>query len=93
MAFARQLVHHHLPVPAGEHQTFGSEDPQMVRNEILGAFGDPGQVTDAELPSLPQSGGERQSSRIGQRTGTSCAALCELEMESSSTKTLRQWEI
>jgi hypothetical protein len=71
----------------------GPEDPQMVRNEILGAFGNPCQVADAELPRRPQSGGERQSSRIGQRTGTSCAALCDLEIESFSAKTLRQWEI
>ncbi len=65
----------------------------MVRNEILGAFGDPCQITDAELARCPQSGGERQPSRISQRTSTSCAALSGLGIESFSTKTLRQWEI
>jgi hypothetical protein len=38
-----------------------------MRDEVLGALGDPGQLAPAELPTLAQSDRQRESCRVRER--------------------------
>jgi hypothetical protein len=44
-------------------------------DEVLRTFGDPGEVTDAELFRLGEGGREHEPGRIGQRAGLAGSAL------------------
>ena len=47
-----------------------------MRDEILRALRDPGEVADAELFSLTERRSEHEPGRVGERSGLACGALC-----------------
>jgi hypothetical protein len=65
----------------------------MMRDEILGAFENPGEVADAELPAVSQRGGERQASRIGEGFGLSGQVRSTVRVETPFAESLRPREI
>ena len=63
-----QRVERHLPVAAIVDESGSSQRAQMMRNQVLRTFHDPGEIADAELAAVAECQRDRQSSRVGERT-------------------------
>ena len=67
----------------------GTQDAQVMRDEVLGTLGDPSQVAHAELAALAQSGRQHEPGGIRKRPGSPSGPRSNLDAESRSTYCLR----
>ena len=65
----------------------------MVRDEILRAFRDPGEVADAELLGLAEGSGEHESRWVGERAGLAGGALSIARRKPMQTQLLGYPEV
>jgi hypothetical protein len=65
----------------------------MVRDEVLRACGDPGEVAHAQLAPLAQDGGQRKTGRIRERPRPPRRPLSDRVGQSSSSQRLRLREV
>jgi hypothetical protein len=49
----------HLAVAARGHEAGGAQRAKVMRDEVLGALGDPGEVADAKLIGRSERGSDR----------------------------------
>src|SRR5215208_5641718 len=61
----REGVHNELPIPTRGHQPVRTQQPQVVRDEVLRAPRDPGEVAHAQLLPFAQRLGQGEARGIG----------------------------
>src|SRR5439155_21935936 len=59
-----ECVDDHLPLAARTNEPAASQRARVMRDEVLGALDDPGEVAHAELVGVEQRCGKRQTRRI-----------------------------
>jgi hypothetical protein len=62
----------------------------VVGDEVLGTFGDPGEIADAELAAARERGRECQAGRIGERLRSSCGAVILIAVDMKLRQRRRQ---
>jgi hypothetical protein len=92
-SLAGQLIHHHLPVAPRTSQASLAESAKMMRNQILRALADPGQVADAQLTAISQDDGESETRGIRERAGTRGGVLRLGQRETAAAQLLGTREI